>query len=248
MKGIVMDKKRILVVDDDQDELLFLTTALREVGHEVLVAEDSPTAQKLLASEIPDLVITDIMMPGESGYSLLSSIKDNPLFSETPVIVTTALDEELEVLNMGATAYLGKPFDAEDLLEEVDRALAPKKTDLTTEIDKVEGMLEKKNYMEAELVLQGILERSEGVGDGLHKVLYYLGEVKRIAGNPDDAVIFYKKALQMKPDFWRAFTRLGILFLLKKDDRRAVSYFKQSLALNPDQKEIAAKLSHLQQK
>lgn len=243
-----MDKKRILVVDDDQDELLFLTTALREVGHEVLVAEDSPTAQKLLASEIPDLVITDIMMPGESGYSLLSSIKDNPLFSETPVIVTTALDEELEVLNMGATAYLGKPFDAEDLLEEVDRALAPKKTDLTTEIDKVEGMLEKKNYMEAELVLQGILERSEGVGDGLHKVLYYLGEVKRIAGNPDDAVIFYKKALQMKPDFWRAFTRLGILFLLKKDDRRAVSYFKQSLALNPDQKEIAAKLSHLQQK
>ena len=109
---------RILVVDDDARIRDLLRRYLAQEGFEVLLAEDSKALNKQLTRETVDLIVLDLMLPGEDGLSIcrrLRAANDN-----TPIIMLTAKVEEVDRivgLEVGADDYLAKPFNPRELLE-----------------------------------------------------------------------------------------------------------------------------------
>ncbi len=113
----------LLVVDDSDDMRQLLREVLASQGYEVLTAESSGRALTLMTRRVPDLVITDLMMPGMSGFSLRSLMLRRPELSSVPVIVLSAYwARPGETLD--AVAVLTKPINLDRLLEAVDRGLA----------------------------------------------------------------------------------------------------------------------------
>ncbi len=110
---------RVLLVDDDMRNLFALSKVLRGWGLQVSLAQDGPKALKVLADdEAPELVLMDIMMPGMDGYETIRAIRTQPQFATLPIIALTAKamlgDREL-CLEMGASDYLSKPIDIDQL-------------------------------------------------------------------------------------------------------------------------------------
>ena len=109
-------KGHILCVDDDDRLRDLLKRYLTREGHDVTTAKDAETARRMMATMSFDLVILDVMMPGEDGLSLLKSVREKK--SDTPVILLTARSlpaERIEGLKIGADDYLSKPFEPEEL-------------------------------------------------------------------------------------------------------------------------------------
>ena len=115
----------ILLVDDDADLLRLLTLRLEAAGHTVIGARSGEEALARLAAERPQLVITDVRMPGMDGTALFEAIhRAQPTL---PVIMLTAhgnIPEAVDATQRGVFGYLTKPYDAKQLLAEVERALA----------------------------------------------------------------------------------------------------------------------------
>ena len=111
-----INETHVLIVDDD-DRIRDLTKQfLAREGHRVTTAEDAPGARKLFQTFSFDLAILDIMMPGESGLSLLKALRDEG--NMTPVLLLTAraqASDRIEGLRLGADDYLPKPFEPEEL-------------------------------------------------------------------------------------------------------------------------------------
>ncbi len=105
----------ILVVDDDDRLRDLLKRFLTREGHDVTTARDAASARRLLTTMSFDLIILDVMMPGEDGLTLLSGLRDR---ITTPVIMLTARGEAADRINglrRGADDYLPKPFEPEEL-------------------------------------------------------------------------------------------------------------------------------------
>ncbi len=105
----------ILAIDDDDRIRDLLKRFLVSEGYGVTTASDAPNARKIMRSMAFDLIILDVMMPGEDGFSLLSSIRET---TDTPVILLTAKDitiDRIEGLKRGADDYVTKPFEPEEL-------------------------------------------------------------------------------------------------------------------------------------
>ncbi|MEJ7137705.1 response regulator [Amphibiibacter pelophylacis] len=111
----------ILVVDDELAIAQMLSTQLRLAGHTVQVSHDARSAQAQIATQMPDLVVLDWMMPGESGLDMLRRWRRDagqPRLREMPVILLTARAEESDIvtaLEAGADDYLTKPFSSREL-------------------------------------------------------------------------------------------------------------------------------------
>ncbi|WP_027283979.1 response regulator [Rubritepida flocculans] len=106
----------ILVVDDDARLRGLLQRFLSEQGHRVAVAADAPSARAALAAMAFDLMVVDVMMPGESGLELVESLRRAG--DETPVLMLTARgdpDDRVAGFEHGADDYLAKPFDPREL-------------------------------------------------------------------------------------------------------------------------------------
>ncbi|ROZ66732.1 sigma 54-interacting transcriptional regulator [Ramlibacter sp. WS9] len=116
---------RILIVDDDPALLRLLSLRLRGEGHEVLEAVSGEAALAKLDHELPQLLITDLRMAGMDGLQLFEAVhRRHPLL---PVLMLTAhgtIPDAVKALQRGVFGYLAKPFEARDLMVEVDRALA----------------------------------------------------------------------------------------------------------------------------
>src|SRR6202521_4673536 len=113
----------ILVVDDDEDILSLLTGFFRKHGHPVTLAADGPALSQALEAQQVDLVILDIMLQGEDGFSLCRRLRAP---SKVPVIMLTAMADHTDRivgLELGADDYLVKPFDARELLARVKAVL-----------------------------------------------------------------------------------------------------------------------------
>lgn len=111
-------RKTLLVVDDDTEVAYYLKTLLAPY-YNVVCRFDADSALKTLNDESPDLVISDVVMPGRSGYDLCRQIKDNMQLCHIPVVLVTAkatTENQVEGLNTGADAYVTKPFDPYYLL------------------------------------------------------------------------------------------------------------------------------------
>ncbi len=105
---------RILVVDDIEANVRLLEAKLTAEYYEVLVAYDGPTALAIAASEKPDIVLLDVMMPGMDGFSVCRRLKDDPETRHVPVVLVTALDgraDRVAGLEAGADEFLTKPID-----------------------------------------------------------------------------------------------------------------------------------------
>ena len=105
---------RILVVDDIESNVRLLEAKLSAEYYEVLTASDGPTALAIAASELPDIVLLDVMMPGMDGFQVCRRLKDDPATRHVPVVLVTALDgraDRVAGLEAGADDFLTKPID-----------------------------------------------------------------------------------------------------------------------------------------
>ena len=118
-----MVPRRILVVDDEPSIAETVGWVLRDEGYSVRFARNGREALDQVRSELPDLVITDIMMPIMDGWSLCRALHDDPATSAIPVVITTALPHLAERGGVPFSAYLAKPFDIDTLAETIARAL-----------------------------------------------------------------------------------------------------------------------------
>jgi two-component system, chemotaxis family, response regulator PixH len=112
----------ILVVDDTLSELELMTRYLREGGFTVIVATDAKDAMTKAVAHKPDAIVTDVVMPGMSGFELCRNLKKTEATQKVPVVVCTSKNQELDRLwglKQGADVYITKPFTQEDLLRAV---------------------------------------------------------------------------------------------------------------------------------
>jgi two-component system, OmpR family, KDP operon response regulator KdpE len=110
---------RILIVDDEAQITRVLRTALSAQAYDVRIANDPEEALHVFEDWTPDLVVTDLMMPGMSGIEVCRSIRQK---SSTPIIVLSVRDQErskVEALDAGADDYVTKPFSIQELLARV---------------------------------------------------------------------------------------------------------------------------------
>jgi CheY-like chemotaxis protein len=117
--------KKIMVVDDDQDQISTLKYVLEslESKYEVIGVNDGPQCLKLLRDKnIPDLILLDIMMPEMNGWEVYNKIKENSLWKNIPVIFLTARTDRI-AKNAGrflGDDYIEKPFNKDDLIKRID--------------------------------------------------------------------------------------------------------------------------------
>ena len=111
--------KKILVVDDNIDSIMILRSILESQGFTVLAAQSGLEALEIVARELPDLVLLDVMMPQMSGIEVLERIKTTHATSKVPVIMVTAKIQDEDVMTgyqHGADYYITKPCTAKQLL------------------------------------------------------------------------------------------------------------------------------------
>ncbi len=111
--------ERLLVVDDEVNLLRAVAAMLRAEGYEVTTARSAREALTHVARSVPDLVVSDIRMPGMDGYQLARSLRDSPRTSLVPIVFLTAkggTEDRVEGFRTGVDAYLTKPFEPEELL------------------------------------------------------------------------------------------------------------------------------------
>jgi len=123
------DKPLALIVEDNQDLQYFITEIIRR-EYDVITAEDGSLGCILALEYIPDIIITDIMMPIKNGYELCQSLKNNLKTSHIPIIMLTAKAGEynkIHGLAKGADAYLTKPFNQKELIIRMNNLIDSKK-------------------------------------------------------------------------------------------------------------------------
>ncbi len=124
----MIDDKHILVVDDDRRIRELLKRFLLENNYRVTTAEDAAAARSIMSALMFDLIILDVMMPGENGFTLTRAIREGstPCQRAIPIMLLTAradADDRIEGLSEGADDYLPKPFEPQELLLRVGAIL-----------------------------------------------------------------------------------------------------------------------------
>lgn len=113
-KGII-----VLCVDDEPDTLKYLKLTLEDEGYKVLQAVDYDSAITQAKLIKPDLICLDIQMPGKDGYDVLNALRDDPELVDVPVILSSVQADEAQKMGVGVSCYLNKPFEPDDLINEV---------------------------------------------------------------------------------------------------------------------------------
>lgn len=123
-----MDKKKILVIDDEPQLLAVLKTRLESNNYEVITAVDGNDGIEKLLKELPDLILLDIKMPKKDGYTFVKEMRANRNVKDTPVIILTARDKMKDLFAIeGINEYIVKPFKSEELLESIAKCISKKK-------------------------------------------------------------------------------------------------------------------------
>lgn len=122
--------KRILVIDDTQDNLYLLEAILLEEGYVVDVASNGKSGLAMIEASPPDLVLLDAMMPGMDGYEVTQRIRQNQKLPFIPILLITAYAEAdiPEGLNLGANDFIRKPIDYDELMARIKAFLRLKDT------------------------------------------------------------------------------------------------------------------------
>ena len=112
----------ILIVEDSLSEMELMSHYLRESGFLVLNATGAKQGLEVALEQKPNVILTDVVMPGMSGFELCRSLKKNPETKKIPIIICTSKNQEIDRLwgmKQGADAYITKPFSREHLIQSV---------------------------------------------------------------------------------------------------------------------------------
>jgi two-component system phosphate regulon response regulator PhoB len=133
----------IHVVEDEPGIQQVLKFNLSQHGHDVLVADDAEGALQLLRSALPDLILLDWMLPGQSGIDLIQRIRGDGRLKGIPIIMLTARAEErdkVQGLDTGADDYITKPFSPRELMARIKAVLRRRAPQMTEDPVEVEGL------------------------------------------------------------------------------------------------------------
>ncbi len=133
---------RVLVVDDNPDTMFLMRELLGTRGYEVIGAPDAAHAEREIRRELPDLILSDVVMPGKSGYELCREVKDDPSTRLIPFVLITGLsdrEDRLRGIEAGADDFLNKPIFSEELFARVKSLLKIK--EFTDELETAESVL-----------------------------------------------------------------------------------------------------------
>ena len=125
----MVDKPRVLLVDDEPDLVQLVSLRLQSTGYQVAVAYDGQEALDQVKKEKPDLIILDLMLPKMDGYKVCRLLKFDERYKKIPILIFTARAQEEDIklaMECGAESYLTKPFEAQALLGKLEELLAHK--------------------------------------------------------------------------------------------------------------------------
>jgi twitching motility two-component system response regulator PilH len=117
-----MTIKNILIVDDSKTEQIHLAEMLESEGYVTQAASDADEAKVMMLAQRPDLILLDIVMPGQNGFQLARELARDPAWAEVPIILCTSKDQETDRvwgMRQGAKAYIVKPVQKKVLLEKI---------------------------------------------------------------------------------------------------------------------------------
>ena len=115
-------KKRVLVVDDEPAILKFINIRLKLDGYEVVSTMSGAEAVEIIRTQLPDIMLLDILMPGVTGMDVLEQVRT---FSNIPIVVFTGRSDIAKLaLRLGANDYIAKPFNPDLLLEKISFILS----------------------------------------------------------------------------------------------------------------------------
>jgi twitching motility two-component system response regulator PilH len=121
-KEAPMSIQKILLVDDSKTELHHLSDVLGKRGYQVRTAENADEAMRRLSEDKPDLILMDVVMPGQNGFQLTRTITRDPRWSTVPVIMCTSKNQETDKvwgMRQGARDYIVKPVNTEELVTKI---------------------------------------------------------------------------------------------------------------------------------
>ena len=119
-------RKKILVVEDEPDQLEVIRFTLKNAGYAIGTATNGIDALKKAKTVSPDLIIMDVMMPELDGFAVCETLRANPATAAIPILMLTGLCSHISRLvayESGATDYVIKPFDADELVSKVEKLL-----------------------------------------------------------------------------------------------------------------------------
>jgi twitching motility two-component system response regulator PilH len=117
-----MPIQKILVVDDSPTERYFYADLLTRSGYTVLTAENGEEALAKAKHDLPQLILMDVVMPGQNGFQVTRAISRDPVTAHIPIIICTSKDQETDRfwgMKQGAKDYLIKPVDPKELLQKI---------------------------------------------------------------------------------------------------------------------------------
>ncbi|MCS7100473.1 MAG: response regulator [Burkholderiaceae bacterium] len=117
-----MPIKKVLVVDDSPTERYFLTELLTKNGFVVSAAENAEEAALKIKAQPPDLILMDVVMPGQNGFQFTRALTRDPATQHIPIIMCTSKNQQTDRIwgmRQGARDYLTKPIKADELLEKI---------------------------------------------------------------------------------------------------------------------------------
>jgi len=122
-------KKKILIVEDDQDLRQTLQMHLELLGYDSILAENGKEAVDLATSQVPDLILMDLIMPVMDGLQATRLIREHPNTESTPIIAMTARvtsENKIECLQSGCDGHIAKPFTSKQLASIIEKLLNQK--------------------------------------------------------------------------------------------------------------------------
>jgi putative two-component system response regulator len=133
---------RVLLVDDNPHLIGVMRELLISRGYDVVTMSDVASAEAEILRQAPDLILSDVLMPGKSGYEFCRGVKDNPRTRLIPFVLITGLtdrEDRLEGIKSGADDFLSKPIFAEELFARVNSLLRLK--EFTDELETAESVI-----------------------------------------------------------------------------------------------------------
>ncbi|MFP4498148.1 MAG: response regulator transcription factor [Vulcanimicrobiota bacterium] len=122
-----MDRKKVLIVDDEAHIVELVRVCLEDTDYDILEAYDGQEALDKATDELPDLILLDVMLPKMDGYEVCKALKGNENTSSIPIVMLTAKRQEVDKVKgfqAGADSYMTKPFSPLRLLTELEERLS----------------------------------------------------------------------------------------------------------------------------
>lgn len=119
-------RRKILFIEDEPDQIVMISLRLEKNGYEVISSLEGEEGVEMAIKEMPDLILTDVIMPGMDGFEVCRRLRKNPLTKNIPIISTTAAgmdDVEHRCIAAGADDCVRKPYDSADLLMKIKRLI-----------------------------------------------------------------------------------------------------------------------------